>query len=77
MSMPIKKGRAVMSSATKPWGAQYDYITRVQKNGIVGHWIVKDSHLAKKQQRVSWVEKSAVEADLTIYYIHGKLVVCA
>ncbi|KAL7315952.1 hypothetical protein PS15m_005111 [Mucor circinelloides] len=71
MSMPIKKGRAVMSNATKPWGAQHDYISRVQKNGIVGHWIVKNSHLAKKQQRVSWVEETANEADLTIYYIHG------
>lgn len=73
MSMPTLKGRAVMSSATKPWGAQHDYTSRVQKNGIAGHWIVKDSHLIKKQQRVSWVEKTAKEADLTIYYIHGKV----
>ena len=73
MSMPVNKGRKLMSNATKPWGAQWDYISRVQKTNVVGHWIVKDSHLTKKQLRVSWVEKTANEANLTIYYIHGKV----
>ena len=69
--MPVHKGRKVMSSATKPWGEQWEYITEVKRNGIHGHWIARDSYLAKKNQRLQKVESSAKDADLILYYIHG------
>lgn len=62
-----------MGSATKPWGEQWDYITRIQKSSWYGHWIVRNSYQQKKNKRVQWLESTAAtEADLVIYYIHGK-----
>lgn len=49
-----------------PWGAQWDYITKVTK----GHWIAYNDKL-KNQERATWVEKTAKDVDLVIYYIHG------
>ncbi|KAI9484168.1 MAG: Alpha/Beta hydrolase protein [Benjaminiella poitrasii] len=69
MSMPVHKGRKLMSAATKPWGVQKDYITKIEKKTWSGHWIVPNSDLAKNRR--AWVEESAKEADLIIYYIHG------
>lgn len=71
LCMPIPKGRKIMGNATKPWGAQKDYITKIVKPSWSGHWIVRGSNSYKKTKRVQWVEETSVEADLVIYYIHG------
>lgn len=72
LSMPARKGNKVMGNATKPWGEQWDYITRIQKSSWYGHWIVRNSYQQKKNKRVQWLESTAAtEADMVIYYIHG------
>ncbi|KAG2210044.1 hypothetical protein INT47_003480 [Mucor saturninus] len=64
MNMPLKQSRMVMYLATRPWGAQWDAITKISKEGWSGHWIAP-------QARSSSVEHTAKEADLIIYFIHG------
>jgi hypothetical protein len=73
MSMPVHKCRKLMGDATKPWGAQWDYITKINRPTYSGHWIVRRSDSPKKSKRVQWVEETSVEADLVIYYIHGNV----
>jgi hypothetical protein len=58
-----------MSTATKPYGHQYDYLTKINNNKCKGYWVVEDSH--KFTSRVASVENTANKADLVLYYIHG------
>lgn len=68
--MPAFRGRKVLKNLTSPWGEQWDYITKIQNKSCTGHWIARNSYQAKKP--VEWVESTVNEADLIIYYIHGK-----
>lgn len=72
MNLPVYKSRLFLSSATQPWGAQWDYITKITKNQWSGHWIVPESDKQKKTKRLQWVEETAKDADIIIYYMHGK-----
>jgi hypothetical protein len=66
LAAKVHTGRLLMSSATRPWGAQWDYITPVKR----GHWIAHKG----KQKSVAWAEQTANDAELIIYYIHGKVI---
>jgi hypothetical protein len=59
-----------VNNATKPWGAQWNYITKVEKGSWYGHWIAYNAKL-KNQKRVIWAEQTANDADLVVFYIHG------
>lgn len=72
MNMSIFKSRAVMFNTTRPWGGQWDYITKIDKGTWSGHWIIPGSDKPAKDKRIQWVEQSSTEAGLVIYYIHGR-----
>lgn len=71
LSLAPKKANSVLALASKPWGYQWDYITKVTKETWYGNWIVPNSHKVNKKERVAWLEETSKEADLVIYYIHG------
>lgn len=72
LGMPPTRANTIFAQLTKPWGRQKDFVTKIKKQNVEGHWIVPESNKADKKKRVEWVEKSSRDADLVIYYIHGK-----
>ncbi|GAA5801860.1 hypothetical protein HPULCUR_007315 [Helicostylum pulchrum] len=71
LSLAPKRADSALALATKPWGYQWDYITKVTKDTWYGNWIVPNSHKVNKKERLAWLEETSKEADLVLYYIHG------
>lgn len=71
LSLAPKKADSALALTSKPWGYQWDYITKVTKETWYGNWIVPNSHKVNKKERVAWLEETSKEANLVIYYIHG------
>lgn len=69
MNMPVLRSRATLLRGTTPWGYQYDAITKIDKSNWSGHWIVPGSD----QHDAQWVEQTAKQANLVIYYMHGNV----
>ncbi|KAI9497713.1 Alpha/Beta hydrolase protein [Zychaea mexicana] len=63
-SFPIHTGRRLMQNTTVPYGYQWDSIAKVKH----GHWIIPN---VQGQGGAAWAEKTANDADLILFYIHG------
>ncbi|KAI9272822.1 Alpha/Beta hydrolase protein [Phascolomyces articulosus] len=64
-TLPIPQGRQIMKETTKPYGYQWDSIVKANK---FGHWIVPN---VQANGGLEWAEKTANDADLILFYIHG------
>ncbi|KAI8972752.1 Alpha/Beta hydrolase protein [Pilobolus umbonatus] len=68
LKLPVKYSRVVLAETTKPWGAQKDYLTKIEiSKEVHGYWVAYNRHQNKKR----WVEKTAKNADMVMYFIHG------
>ena len=63
--VPTHIGRQLMTETTKPFGYQWESIVRANK---FGHWIIPN---VQAQGGLKWAEKTAGDADLILFYIHG------
>lgn len=58
-----------MARATRVYGYQWNWVVPVKKDcEWSGHWVMENAYQYPK----GWVEETAHQADLVIYYIHGK-----